>query len=137
MTRPELPLQLTGMRGQLDVIEAAMALLPTLADQWRDAALMVDQGEMTLEETQRMAAESLEQCRVMLQVLNERFVSPVPALAQRLELLCTAGMEAATRLEEAAHTDLTTASAQLKMEALGLHHGMKITWEAILSQDGQ
>lgn len=76
MTRPELPLQLTGMRGQLDVIEAAMALLPTLADQWRDAALMVDQGEMTLEEAQRMAAESLEQCRVMLQVLNERFVSP-------------------------------------------------------------
>lgn len=137
MTRPELPLQLTGMRGQLDVIEAAMALLPTLADQWRDAALMVDQGEMTLEEAQRMAAESLEQCRVMLQVLNERFVSPVPALAQRLELLCTAGMEAATRLEEAAHTDLTTASAQLKMEALGLHHGMKITWEAMLSQDGQ
>ena len=59
------------------------------------------------------------------------------ALAQRLELLCTAGMEAATRLEEAAHTDLTTASAQLKMEALGLHHGMKITWEAMLSQDGQ
>ena len=57
--------------------------------------------------------------------------------AQRLELLCTAGMEAATRLEEAAHTDLTTASAQLKMEALGLHHGMKITWEAMLSQDGQ
>lgn len=137
MTRPELPLQLTGMRGQLDVIEAAMALLPALADQWRDAALLVDRGEMTLEETQRMAAESLEQCQVMLEVLTQRFVSPVPALAQRLELLCTAGAEAAARLEEAARRDLTTASAQLKMEALGLHYGMKTAWEALLAQDAQ
>lgn len=136
LTRPELPLRLTGMRGQLDVIEAAMTLLPALADQWRDAALLVDRGEMTLEETLSMAAEGLEQCRVMLQVLTERFVSPVPALAQRLELLCQSGAEASARLEEAARTDLTTASAQLKMEALGLHYRIKITWEAMLSQDG-
>lgn len=133
MIRPALHLQLSGMRGQLDVIDAATALLPTLARSWRDAALLVDQGELTPGELTALAGEGAEQSRVMLRVLEERFLSPAPPLARQLQQLCSGAEASAERIGEAAQDSLTAASAQLKMEALALHQALKTVWEAILA----
>ena len=93
MVRPALHLQLTGMRGQLDVLDAAAALLPELARSWRETALTLDQGQASLTEVQELAAEQQEQCHVMLNVLQERFLSPMPTLPQQLQALLTSLME--------------------------------------------
>ncbi len=134
MIRPALHLQLSGMRGQLDVIDAAAALLPSLARTWRDTALLVDRGELASEELATLAQENAEQSRVMLRVLEERFLSPAPPLAQQLQQLLSGAEASAGRIGEAAQDSLTTASAQLKMEALALHQALKTAWEAILSE---
>lgn len=134
MIRPALHLQLSGMRGQLDVIDAAAALLPSLARTWRDTALLVDRGELASEELTTLAQENAEQSRVMLRVLEERFLSPAPPLAQQLQRLLSGAEASAGRIGEAAQDSLTTASAQLKMEALALHQALKTAWEAILSE---
>ena len=48
MVRPALHLQLTGMRGQLDVLDAAAALLPDAGTvSGATTALTLDQGQTT------------------------------------------------------------------------------------------
>ena len=128
MVRPALHLQLTGMRGQLDVLDAAAALLPELAQSWRETALTLDQGQTSLTEVQELAAEQQEQCHVMLNVLQERFLSPMPALAQQLQALLTQAEASARRVQDAVGQGRTAASAQLKMEALAGHQALKDVW---------
>ena len=134
MVRPALHLQLTGMRGQLDVLDAAAALLPELAQAWRETALTLDQGQTSLTEVQELAAEQQEQCHVMLNVLQERFLSPMPTLAQQLQALLTQAEASARRVQDAVGQGRTAASAQLKMEALAGHQALKDVWETILSR---
>ena len=133
MTCPDLRLQLTGMRGQLDVLDAAEALLPALARQWRDAALAVDQGQMTLSEVTALAAEQAEQCQVMRSTFVERFTAPLPPLAQQLQALLQEAEASAQRVRTAAERDLTHASAQMIMEALAGHQALKAAREALLN----
>ena len=134
MVRPALHLQLTGMRGQLDVLDAAAALLPELAQSWRETALTLDQGQTSLTEVQELAAEQQEQCLVMLNVLQERFLPPMPTLAQQLQALLTQAEASARRVQDAVGQGRTAASAQLKMEALAGHQALKDVWETILAE---
>ena len=134
MVRPALHLQLTGMRGQLDVLDAAAALLPELAQSWRETALTLDQGQTSLTEVQELAAEQQEQCHVMLNVLQERFLSPMPTLAQQLQALLTQAEASARRVQDAVGQGRTAASAQLKLEALAGHQALKDVWETILAE---
>ena len=121
-------------QAQLSPLPFLAALLPELAQSWRETALALDQGQTSLTEVQELAAEQQEQCHVMLNVLQERFLSPMPTLAQQLQALLTQAEASARRVQDAVGQGRTAASAQLKMEALAGHQALKDVWETILAE---
>ena len=116
---PELTLRLTGMAGQLDVVEAGLSLIGSAANALRDNAALLDGGERTLAEAQSVVEALDESIRLWRETARERFTKPYPELVA-LEIGLAEdwdGKYAAMQQAEGA----TALSAAMKLQAMALY----------------
>lgn len=116
---PELRLRLTGMAGQLDVVEAGFTLLSSTAAGLRDTAIELDAAQLTAAEV-LAAAEEIDN-RIMLweSTVHSRFGQKLPALVKGM--LQITGNWQARKGRILSAGDATELSAALKAEAMGMY----------------
>lgn len=119
-TCPELRLRLTGMAGQLDVVEAGLSLLRQIAEELRDAATLLDAGELTAAEASRQVAEIDGRITLWAQTARDRFGSQQPEIVKSL-LAQTDGWNARRKALESAASSATALSAALKGQGMALY----------------
>ncbi len=118
---PKLRLRLSGMAGQLDVLEAGLKLMQQTAASLRDSAALLDSGEKTQGEILELVSAMDEQAELWANVTAERFARPYPEIISRL-LKWVEGWEAASEaLRKAAETGATDLSAALKKQGMALY----------------
>lgn len=125
---PELRLRLTGMAGQLDVVEAGLTLLLQSAAQLRDAATLLDAGQLTTGEVTQQLAGMSGQMQLWSSTARERFGRSVPELAESLLALADSWSARHAALNQL--SSATTLSAELKEQ------GMLLYDELIRLRDG-
>lgn len=120
-TTPKLSLRLTGMAGQLDVVEAGMTLLTQSAALLRDEAALLDVGEITLTEAKGLIAQIGEQITLWQETTRQRFSKPYPSLVEMEMALADGWSASRTALDRAAADSATALSAEMKLQAMGLY----------------
>ena len=122
-TCPELRLRLTGMAGQLDVVEAGFALVRQSAEALRDAATQLDAGELTTAEAAQAVGEMDSRITLWAQTARARFGKAMPEIVQGL-LRVTDGWDAQRRQLEKAAGSPTELSAALKGQGMALYDAL-------------
>ena len=121
-TNPQLRLRLSGMVGQMDVVEAGLALRRQAARQLRDDASRLDSGAMTTGD-ERQNLEALDgQVTLWADTARLRFARPYPAMIDAL-LGWAADWQASYSLLKGALGDPTALSAALKAQGMALYEG--------------
>ena len=121
-TNPQLRLRLSGMVGQMDVVEAGLALRRQAARQLRDDASRLDSGAMTTGD-ERQNLEALDgQVTLWADTARRRFARPYPAMIDAL-LGWAADWQASYSLLKGALGDPTALSAALKAQGMALYEG--------------
>ena len=119
---PQVRLRLSGMVGQMDVVEAGLLLRQQTASQLRDDAFRLDGGAITAGD-ERQALASLDgQVALWADTARNRFARPYPALVEAL-LDWADEWQACYGELSAVSGDLTRLSAALKAQAMALHTG--------------
>ncbi|MBQ8556134.1 MAG: SPOR domain-containing protein [Clostridia bacterium] len=120
---PELRLRLTGMAGQLDVVEAGLSLLMQTAEQLRDAAILLDAGELTASEAAGQVASMDGAVALWADTARERFGSSIPSMVGQL-LALTESWTARCEALEKASSSATALSAELKGQGMAMFDDM-------------
>ena len=119
---PSLKLRLSGMVGQMDVVEAGLALRRQMAEQLRDDASRLDSGAVTASD-ERQTIESLDgQVTLWADTARSRFARPYPALVEAL-LQWADDWQGRYGALLGATGDPTALSAALKAQAMALYEG--------------
>lgn len=116
---PELCLRLTGMAGQLDIVEAGLTLICQAPETLRDTAILLDAGELTTAEASRMVAELDGQITLWAETARARFGSQKPDLLMKLYAI-TDGWNGRRKALESAAGSATTLSAALKGQGIAM-----------------
>lgn len=122
---PELRLRLSGMIGQMDVVEAGFTLMTSNAAAIRDAAIQLDAGELTTAETASVVGDLISQMALWRDTTANRFGKKTPEMVQAMLTM----MESwAGKLGQVKSAETATAlSASLKACAMGMFDDI-ITW---------
>lgn len=129
---PELRLRLTGMAGQLDVVEAGFTLLNSTASALRDAATAMDAGQITAEEAAEAVASLDAQIALWEDTVHKRFGKHIPPLVQGM-LDVTKGWSARRdALQQSGGATLL--SAELKSQAMDMFDDICIWRRNIAAQ---
>lgn len=124
---PELRLRLSGMVGQMDVVEAGFTLLTSGAAAVRDAAIQLDAGELTTAETASAVDEWISQMALWRDTTVSRFGKKMPEMVQTMLVMTESW---AGKLGQVKSAETATAlSASLKACAMGMFDDI-ITWRA-------
>lgn len=115
----ELRLRLTGMAGQLDVVEAGFSLLQQTAAALRDAATLLDAGELTATEACQTVGEIDGRITLWAQTARSRFRTQQPDVIKQL-LALTDGWNARRKSLEGAADSATALSAELKGQGMAM-----------------
>lgn len=127
---PELRLRLSGMVGQMDVVEAGFTLLTSSASAMRDAAINLDAGELTTAEASSAVEALCSQISLWEDTTRSRFGKKTPELVQGM-LDMTGNWS--TRLEKLkTAATATELSAGLKAQAMGMFDEI-IAWRSALA----
>ncbi len=127
---PELRLRLTGMVGQLDVVEAGFTLLISSAAALRDAAIDLDAGQLTTSEATKAVHAMADQFDLWKETARSRFGNTIPAMVEGMTSLLeswSASFEPLLSADTA--TDL---SAALKLQAMRMFNDV-ISWRSDLA----
>ncbi|MBQ8312070.1 MAG: SPOR domain-containing protein [Clostridia bacterium] len=116
---PEITLRLTGMVGQLDVVETGLTLMHQAANVLRDNAALLDGGERTLSEAQSVVAALDESIRLWQETAGDRFTKPYPELVD-MEMQLAAGWKEKHAALQGAES-ATALSAAMKLQAMALY----------------
>ena len=117
---PQLRLRLSGMVGQMDVVEAGLALRWQVARQLRDDASRLDSGAITASD-ERQHLDSLDdQITLWANTARNRFARPYPSLVESL-LQWADGWQARSHSLKSSVSDPTALSAALKAQAMELY----------------
>lgn len=115
---PAITLRLTGMAGQVDVVEAGLSMLGNAGAALRDSAALLDSGERTLAETRSVAQALDEQVRLWRETTRARFTKPYPELvAMELTMADAWDAKFAAIAKAEGATEL---SAAMKLQAMAL-----------------
>lgn len=117
---PELKLRLTGMRGQLDLVEAGMTLLTSGASQLRDTAMLLDAGELTRQEAADNAHALSGQAELWMSTARSRFGAAMPELPDAMLHLLEQWQERMRGISASAGT-AADQSAEIKQQAMKLY----------------
>ena len=117
---PELRLRLTGMAGQLDVVEAGLSLLRQAAEELRDTAILLDAGELTVTEASKCVSELDGRIALWRQTAKSRFGGKLPALMQSM-LDSVVRWDQRRKTLEAAAGSATELSAAMKGQGMALY----------------
>lgn len=127
---PELRLRLTGMAGQLDVVEAGFTLMTSSAAALRDAAINLDAGQLTTAEAMDVVRAQEEQFALWKETARSRFGKTTPAMVEDMTDLLESWSDSFDSLLSAdSATDL---SAALKLQAMRMFSDV-ISWRSDLA----
>jgi len=127
---PELRLRLSGMIGQMDVVEAGFTLLISCASALRDAAIQLDAGELTTTEAVAAVESLRSQLSLWGQTTRSRFGNKTPDLVQGMLDMTGQWSEQMESLQAAENA--TALSAALKAQAMGMYHDI-VAWRSSLA----
>ena len=116
---PQVKLRLSGMVGQMDVVEAGLALRRQAASQLREDASRLDGGGITASDEREALASLDERIALWASTARSRFARPYPALVDAL-LRWADAWPARYGVLTGALRDPTALSAALKAQAMAL-----------------
>lgn len=119
---PTVRLRLSGMVGQMDVVEAGLALRRQAAQQLRDDASRLDGGAITAGDARQNLESVNGQVTLWADTARSRFARPYPAMVEAL-LQWSDGWQARYGSLIGAAGNPTALSAALKAQAMGLYEG--------------
>lgn len=115
---PELRLRLTGMAGQMDMVEAGLSQLTQNAAALLELSAQLDAAQLTEDEVRSEVTALRGQSDLWQRTARERFGASVPELVTQL---IGAEEDFAARTEQILSTDSATAlSAALKLQGMKL-----------------
>ena len=132
-TCPSLALRLTGMAGQMDVVEAGLAMQQQNAERLRDAATLLDAGELTATEASGIVAEMDAGVTLWAETARSRFGRNPPEIVARL-LECAVLWDSQRKALEAAAGSPTELSASLKGQGMAMYDALICLRRAISGQ---
>lgn len=116
---PELTLKLTGMKGQIDIIEAALRFFPDALTQLQKMSIALDRKEANQQEVANELHVLCARAEELISVFSKRFTSPKHIMVERIEHL----LSLYRQLEGAINADETLAvalAASLKYQTLAM-----------------
>ncbi|MBQ8200372.1 MAG: SPOR domain-containing protein [Clostridia bacterium] len=116
---PELRLRLTGMAGQLDVVEAGLSLMMHSAVQLRDTATLLDASQLTAADAANTVSAIDGQMSLWAATARERFGGQVPEIVAKL-VKTAEEWSVRRRALEAAASSATELSAELKGQGMSM-----------------
>lgn len=119
---PELRLRLSGMAGQLDMAEAGLLMMLQTAEQLRDSAMLMDAGQLTVQEASEMLQTMNGQVTLWRETTCERFGQPRPELIDAL--LAFADVWSSSFVSLAAAPTSTEMSAGMKCQGMKLYQAV-------------
>lgn len=120
-TCPQLRLKLSGMVGQLDVVEAGLTLHAQTSGFLRDGAEALDSGQMTAQEAASDVDSIADQVSLWARTARERFARPYPALVETLLQWAEDWSAVQKAVCKAASDSPTALSAAMKLQAMALY----------------
>ncbi len=116
---PELRLRLTGQAGQLDTVEAGLPIFVQTAARLRNASMLLDAGEWTVNEVLSEVNAIDGQLKLWQKTTESRFGKTSPDLVRQLFQRVDSWSQICQRVLSNADT-ATALSAELKIQAMHL-----------------
>ncbi len=116
---PPLTLEMSGMKGQLDILEAAFGRAYALIEALETLSLTLDRQEITVAEANAALRNQAQQCEALTLRLKQRFTEPRHAAVSGLLSMMDAYAASARELDDdAASAALATDVKYSVLEAL-------------------
>ncbi len=117
---PEILLNVEGMAGQLDALEAGLQFLSTTIGKYCESAISMDRQDLSTEQELTRLAEIATQADTLQNVLKQRFASVNYAAVDNLILLLNDVSKAAKSVAEASLKGAIPMASQMKYQTLSL-----------------
>lgn len=122
-SRPELHLRLSGMAGQLDVVEAGLTLLSGAAGILRDTAMLLDASQVSVMEAIQAVTDLDAQISLWEKTAADRFGHQTPILVSQM-LQITEGWKTRQAAIRKAGDSAGALSAEIKRQGMQLYDDM-------------
>jgi hypothetical protein len=117
---PEILLNVKGMAGQLDVLEAGMQYLNTVLEKFCEVSTSMDKQDLPVEQELSRLAEIASQADTLKNVLTQRFASVNTAVVNNLISLMGEVGKSTSAVAEMSTKGNVVMGAQMKHETLKL-----------------
>ncbi len=128
---PRVVLRMSGQADQLDIVEAGFTLLPSTAAALRDAAMLLDAAQLTVEEAVKQADALANQMSLWAKTARERFGQRVPELVRSMLVIAEEYAGRAKDISKAGDSAMTL-SAEMKKQAMQLYDQC-VNWRTALN----
>ena len=117
---PEIILNVEGMAGQLDVLEAGMQFLNTALERFCQSAISMDRQDMSVEQELTKLAEIASQADTLANALTLRFTSVKSTVVDKLVTQLGEVSKATMAVADASQKGTIAMAAQMKYQTLVL-----------------
>ena len=117
---PEIILNVEGMAGQLDVLEAGMQYLNTAMEKFCQSSVSMDRQDLSVEQELTKLAEIASQAETLSNVLAIRFTSVKSTVVDNLVSQLGEISKAAKAVADASQSGTVAMAAQMKYQTLAL-----------------
>ncbi len=121
---PEILLNVEGMAGQLDVLEAGMQFLNTALEKFCQSSISMDRQDQSVEQELTKLAEIASQADTLANVLKVRFTSVKSTVVDNLVAQLSEITNATKAVAEASQRGTVAMAAQMKYQTLTLLSSM-------------
>ena len=122
---PELVLNVNGMAGQLDVLEAGLQYLSTAVESFCEISVSMDRQDLVVEQELKRLAEIISQANTLKTVLSQRFATVnYKAVSDLISLLDGIG-KSATAVVDASTKGTVAMASQMKYQTLSFLSGVE------------
>ena len=117
---PEIILNVEGMAGQLDALEAGMQYLNTTLEKFCQSSVSMDRQDLSVEQELTKLAEIASQAETLANVLTIRFTSVKSTVVDNLVRQLEEVIKATKAVAEASQSGTVAMAAQMKYQTLAL-----------------
>lgn len=125
ITLPEIVLNVSGMAGQLDALEAGMQYLNTVLERFCDISVSMDRRDLVTEEELTALAEVASQAETLQNVIAMRFSTVQYAAVDDLKSLLETVKTAADNVAAASKNGTVAMAAQMKYQTFFMLSGIE------------
>jgi len=126
---PAIKLRVSGMQGQLEILQAAFMHAHDLAMQLQNASVSIDRNEVSAEEVREQITAIDTQIRIVSLRLRQRYINQIPMVVRELLKCFEAYSDFAAQISEVESSVLL--GTKLKHQTLSVLWGLQNVYQAL------